>query len=262
MKILFRLATLIGLGLPAAALAQSSLDGTWKGDTNSYRQDKPDVYLVQNGIFRCGTCLIRSDIKADGQDHPVSGNPYYDTVSVRLVDAHTVEKASKKAGKVVHADKYVTSADGNAMTWEYVDRSSDSGATTTAQYAYRRVAPGPAGSQSLSGAWQFTHTIHASDNGLQVTYATKGDVLSMSSPTGLSFSAKLDGSFARYFGDPGQDSISMKRVSDKVYKEIDKLGDKVIGTATFTVSADNKTLTIVFDDKQHNIQGQYVMTRQ
>jgi hypothetical protein len=35
--------------------------------------EKPDVYLLQDGMYHCKTCVPSVDVKADGQDHEVSG---------------------------------------------------------------------------------------------------------------------------------------------------------------------------------------------
>jgi len=43
--------------------------------------------------------LSQNRRKGDGQDHKVSGSPYYDTTSVRAVDDHTVEIVNKKRRK-------------------------------------------------------------------------------------------------------------------------------------------------------------------
>lgn len=65
--------------LPVLAMAQSDFDGTWKIDLNkSTMSDKPDVFLLQGGNYQCKTCVPVVNVKADGADHRVTGNPYYD----------------------------------------------------------------------------------------------------------------------------------------------------------------------------------------
>ncbi len=44
--------------LPLLAFAQSPFDGTWKVDMNKVDfPKKPDVYLLQNGMYECKTCV-------------------------------------------------------------------------------------------------------------------------------------------------------------------------------------------------------------
>ncbi len=86
--------------MPAMAMAQSVFDGTWKVDLKSAKfPTKPDVFLLQDGMYHCKTCVPPVDVKADGKDQKVSGHPYYDMVSIKVVDARTIEETDKKNGK-------------------------------------------------------------------------------------------------------------------------------------------------------------------
>lgn len=64
-----------------------------------------------------------------------------------------------------------------------------------------------------------------------VTYKVSGDELTMTTPTGQSYTAKLDGTEAPYKGDPGTDGISVKMRGKDTLGETDKRGDKVIGVS-------------------------------
>ena len=52
----------------------------------------------------------------DGKDYPVTGNPAWDMVSLKRVDANTVEFTRKRAGKVVQTATSVVSKDGKTRT--------------------------------------------------------------------------------------------------------------------------------------------------
>jgi formylglycine-generating enzyme required for sulfatase activity len=54
--------------------------------------------------------------KFDGKDYPVTGNADYDAVTLKRVNAHTIEFSRKKAGKVVQTGTIVVSADGKTRT--------------------------------------------------------------------------------------------------------------------------------------------------
>ncbi len=250
-----------GLALPVCALANSALDGTWKFDTSSPVVNKPEVFVLKAGSFRCDSCRPKINVKADGTDQAVAGSPYYDTVSITAVDANTVNEVRKKAGKPVLTVSYVVAADGKTMT----EDSSDSTVSTepiTGKADLKRVAKGPVGGEALSGSWLLTKVESASDNGALITYKTDGNMLSMTSPTGQSFSAKLDGSEAPYNGDPGQSTVAVKKVSKMIYIETDKRGSKIISVETYTISADGKSATVKWTDKLHGNSGHYVMVRQ
>ena len=54
---------LVSLLLPAMAMAQSPFGGTWKIDPNTAKlPEKPDVYLLQNGMYHCKTCVPAQDV--------------------------------------------------------------------------------------------------------------------------------------------------------------------------------------------------------
>ena len=52
----------------------------------------------------------------DGKDYPVTGNPDWDTIAFKRIDAYTTETNRKKAGKVVSTNTRVVSKDGKTQT--------------------------------------------------------------------------------------------------------------------------------------------------
>jgi hypothetical protein len=53
----------------------------------------------------------------DGTDSPITGNnPNADTISVKRIDANTLETVNKKGGKVTTTQRNVVSADGKTRT--------------------------------------------------------------------------------------------------------------------------------------------------
>jgi hypothetical protein len=67
------------------------------------------VVLLSDGMFRSDDTVL----KADGKDYSVPATGYWDTVSVRVVDDHTVEVTSKKAGKPMFTETDTVSVEGN-----------------------------------------------------------------------------------------------------------------------------------------------------
>jgi hypothetical protein len=84
----------------------------------------------------------------------------------------------------------------------------------------------------------------------------------MSTQTGQSYTAKLDGTEAPYKGDPGTTSVSVKKVDKNTIEETDKRDGKVISVSRMTVAADGKSMTIAWDDKLHGTTGEYVAVKQ
>jgi hypothetical protein len=249
--------------LPALALAQSALIGTWKTDpSNMQMPTKPTRILLSNGVYHCQTCVPAYAIKADGQDHAVTGHPYYDSVSIKVVDANTVEETDKKGGKTVTTSKWTISSDGKTMMFDQSDSSDSNGAPVVVKGEATQVAKGPAGSHAVSGSWRTTKITNMSDNGLLTTYALSGTTLKMTTPTGQSYSAPVDGTDSPFMGDPGQTSVSIKRVNDSTVDETDRRDGKVIGSAHISVSADGKTMTVAWKDALHGSSGSFTAMKQ
>jgi hypothetical protein len=262
MKKLLLFASVLLFLTPIISSAQNSLDGSWKFDLNKIKMpEKPDVYLLQDGMYHCKTCVPPVDIKADGQDQKVTGHPYYDTVAVRVVDDRTVEVTDKKDGKTVATLKTVVSADGKTATVEFSDSTASTEPVTGKGDAVH-VAKGPSGAHALSGSWRYTKTENMSDNGINVTFKVDADTLNMNAPTGQSYSAKLDGGDAPYKGDPGVTSVSVKRISKNVFEETDKRNGKVITIQRITVSPSGKTMTMDITDKEHGTTMQLIADKQ
>ena len=260
----FLLAGLLGaLLMPSVVMAQSSVDGTWKIDLSKVQMPKkPDVLLLQNGMYDCKTCAPAISIKADGGDHPVTGHPYFDTMALKVVDDHTVQETQKKAGKVVATSKTVVAADGKTAEFEFSDSSDTNADPVTGHGTMTRVAAGPKGSHAISGSWRTTSYGNVSDNALTFTYKVDGNMLSMTSPTGQSYNAKMDGSDAPYAGDPGTTSVSVKNLGKNGIQETDKRDGKVISVAKMTVSADGKTMSIAINDMLRGSTSSFVANKQ
>ena len=263
MKKSFQIALTVALLAPVIASAQSALDGTWKIDlAKAQLSDKPDIYLLVSGTYQCKTCVPAIRVKADGEVHPVTGHPYYDGVSVKIANDRNVEINRSKNGKTVMTDKMTVAPDGATAIDEFFDSSATSGAPVTGRSELSRVAAGPDGSHAISGSWRTTKISNISDNGVTFTYKTQNDVLTMSTPTGQSFSAKLDGTDAPYLGDPGTSRVSVKRLGKRTFEETDKRDGKVISVVHTVVAADGRTLAIVVHDTLHGTTSKFVGVKQ
>jgi hypothetical protein len=254
MKKLFLLIASATLLMPGLAVAQSAFDGTWKIDMSTVDfSKKPDVFLLQNGMYECKTCAPPYDVKADGADQSVSGHPYYDTVAIKVVSDHEIEETDKKDGKVVATSTTTVAPDGNTITFTFSDSSATNGGPpVTGKGEATRVAKGPAGSNAISGSWRTTKMEGLSDNATVFTYKISGDEITMTNPTGQSYTAKLNGTEAPMKGDPGVSSVSVRMRGKDTLEETDKRDGKVIGVFKMTVAADAKTAKASYDSKLEN----------
>jgi len=230
-------------------LAQSALDGTWRVDLQSGQfAGKPLVQSLQNGEFRCDTCVPKISVKADGQDHERKGDPYADTISAREINDHSIETVAKKGGKVVGKDIDTASDDGNTLTskWSFV---SETGQTGNGKTVSKRVGAAPAGANKTSGSWQQQRLENASESIMTVTFKASDDGLSMSNQVGASYTAKFDGKEYPYKGDPGITSVVLKKIDKNTVEETDKRNGKTITVVRIAVLPDGKTLTFDGEDK-------------
>src|SRR5947209_4401127 len=126
-------------------LAAEPFTGTWKFDTSKAKlSQKPDKIELANGTYRCLSCDPPISVKADGMDQPVSGHPSYDTMSVRILDEHSIEIVAKKGGKVAFDEKMKVSPDGQTETIEFTSYPPSSDKPVTGSFSAKRVGKAPA----------------------------------------------------------------------------------------------------------------------
>jgi hypothetical protein len=243
-----------------AALAQSPFDGTWHTNiAQSKLSPKPNVFYLSQGWYHCVSCNPTFDVKADGQDQPVTGQSY-DTISVAEVDAKTIALTTKKAGKVISEQNRSVSADGKVLTVKITTHPMNSDQTITSEVTAKLVGPPPSGVHATSGSWAIDK-LKESDNGLDTTYKTNGDEITMTEPTGATYTAKLDGTDSPFKGSYSTDTVSVKKIDAHTIEETDKRGGQVVEVDKMTVSANGKTMTVVATNKLTDRTSTYVATK-
>jgi hypothetical protein len=241
--------------------AQSPFDGTWHTNMDQSKlSPKPIVFSVKAGMYDCSSCGPQIHIKADGQEQSVTGQSY-DTISVREVDPNSIEVTTKRNGKPVYEQTRTVSADSNTLTVKTTSHSPDSDQTVTAEVTLTRIGKVPAGSNATSGSWRIDK-VNQSENGLTTTYKSNGDELTMSTPTGETFTAKLDGKDYPVKGAYGWSSVSLKRIDEHTIEETDKRDGKVIDVSKMTVGPDGKKMTVVATSKLTGRTSTYVAEKQ
>jgi hypothetical protein len=239
------------LATPAASIGQRNFSGTWKVDFNSAMPKKVNVWLLRNRTFKCTSCNLTVDVKADGKDQPVEGQPY-DTISVKIVDPRNVEEIEKRNGQVVSVEKLTVSNDGNTVTDEFGNW----------KLIMSRVEKAPTGAHELPGSWQPLRMESMSDKELLVTYKLEGDTLSMSRPSGQSYTVKLNGTDAPYRGDPDISGVAVKRIDKNTIEETAKLNGKVVSVTRTAVGSDGKSMTVSVQDAEDGTTNQFTMRKQ
>jgi len=185
MKQLLYFGAMLSLMMPVQVMAQSHFDGTWKINlAESQSSTKPSVYLLQDGTFQCPTCDPPLEIPADGGDHKITGEPCYDTVSIKVVDDRTTEEIDKRNGKAVGTTRMTVSLDGNTATVEWTESCNAQGDVVAGKDIMARVAQAPRGAHAISGSWRITKRLNRSENALVVTLKLEGNAFSFADPQG------------------------------------------------------------------------------
>ena len=123
---------LVGIGAQSGFAQGDSLLGTWvlnvakskytpgpppKEQTTTFEAAGQGVKVTTKGTDSAGKptgTTYTADY--DGKDNPVTGNPDWDTVSLKRINANTIEYTRKRAGKVVQTATSVVSKDGKTRT--------------------------------------------------------------------------------------------------------------------------------------------------
>ena len=240
--------------LPTLCLAQSEFDGTWRPDPQRPSHPEPEAVLLAKGQYECSSCKPPYKVDADGQDHPIAGNPYYDTLKIAIIDDRTIIKTAKKSGKVGMETKITVAADGAGKT-EVQTLSDVAPVPIELTAKYQRISAPAPGSHRVSGEWkmiEFDVSNHAEDTVFKVS----DGALSMSDKMGRSFTAKFNGTPAPYKGSEEFNGVSLKRIDDRTIEESDLNNGKVVKISRWTLSADGQSIHARFDDTHGHVQEQ------
>jgi formylglycine-generating enzyme required for sulfatase activity len=123
---------LVALALAVTAAAADQHSGTWKmnpakskyspgpapkSTTVKVEADEKGVEIDAEIVSADGSpAHVQYDAKFDGKDYPVTGVSYADTVSVKRIDANTIEATMKKGGQVTMTVTTKLSKDGKTRT--------------------------------------------------------------------------------------------------------------------------------------------------
>jgi hypothetical protein len=134
MRIRFMLALLAVLAASAgAAAADDPMLGSWKlnvakskfGSGPGIKEETNQVEPFGGNGIKLTAQITRADGTKvtesyagtfDGKEFSVGGDPNVDTAYLKRIDAHTMERINKKAGKPTTTMKYVVSQDGKTKT--------------------------------------------------------------------------------------------------------------------------------------------------
>ena len=177
------------------------------------------------------------------------------------MDDRTIQLVRKRNGKIVGTGKLWVSGDGKTLTSEFTF-VSENGQEGNGKFTSTRLAAAPEGANKVSGSWRPDKLENISESVLTVTYKVTDDGLSMTLPTGESYTAKFDGKDYPYKGDPGTTSVSLKKIDANTIEETDKRDGKITYVARMTVSPDGKTMKYEGENKLQGTSDKWEARKQ
>ena len=208
---------------------------------------EPYTFSVNNGMYDCDSCAPKIMVKADSQDQSVGGQPY-DTISIEVVNPGTIHVVTKKSGKITSDSNRTVSRDGNSLGISSTNYPADGSQAFHAESMWTRVSDGPAGSNKTSGSWRVQY-VNEDSAGLTSTWKVTGDEVSISTPTGENWQAKIGGGESPVKGIYADETVSVKKLGPRELEITYKRDGKVYVIDQVTVDADGKKMTTVSDNK-------------
>jgi hypothetical protein len=244
--------------LPAAALAASAFDGTWKINMNHVQlSKKPDVYVLEGGNYTCSSCGPAYTVKADGTDQKVTGHGF-DTLAVTATPT-SLTLVTKLKGKTLSTVKKVVGADGNSAETEAT--FTNGAAPIIVKSTSKRVGTAAPGTSPFSGSWLDTKIDSVSDAGQSETVTMTDDGFTMKA-NGQNYDAKFDDKKYPVTGDATNTMVVLKKISDTEVMESDYTHGKLVETLRMKVSADGKTMHVIDTALQTGQVTRYTLDKQ
>jgi hypothetical protein len=244
--------------LPAAALAGTGFDGTWKTNIDSLKATgKPLVLVLTGGEYTCSSCNPPYTVKADGAEHRVGGQAYFDTAKVKVTGPNSVEIVLKQGSKELVRFSDMISADGTTLTSNVTNHVGEQ--TVTDKLIAKRVGAAPANSHPLSGSWQEQQ--HMGGNLRTVQYRMTAEGFQMRW-NGESYDANFDGKEYPVAGDPGKTTVSLKKIDATSVEETDHRQGKVVDKVRLSLAKDGNTIAVIDEDIAHGQTITYTLEKQ
>lgn len=124
-------------------------------------------------------------------------------------------------------------------------------------------APALAAAQSVfDGSWMVLKDDKTLDLNSVVTFKVSREVAELSTLSGMTYKAKLNGADARVEGDPKTTTVSVTRPAKNVLLEISKRDGKPWLSMRMAVEPDGKTAKVTWKNLNTDKGGSYEMARQ
>ncbi|MGA3158529.1 MAG: hypothetical protein ABSE43_13250 [Steroidobacteraceae bacterium] len=244
--------------LPAVAFAGTGFDGTWKTNMDSLKATgKPFVLALTGGEYTCSSCNPPYTVKADGAEHRVSGQAYFDSANVRVTGPSSAEIVLKRGSKEIVRFSDTVSADGTTLTSKVTNNGGEQAVTD--ELIAKRVGATPENLHPLSGSWLEQKHVGGDLRTVQYRMTAEGFQMRWN---GESYDAKFDGKQYPVAGDPGKTTVSLKKIDAATVEETDCRQGEVVDKVRLALTNDGNTIAVIDEDIAHGQTITYTLERQ
>lgn len=246
---------------PAQSEAQNPFDGTWRIMLHLSRfSPKPVVVFLSEGWYHCTSCNPQINIRANGTDQPVLGQAF-DTISVSEINPKAIQIVTKKGGRVMTEQTCVVSVDGRTLTIRSTVHPAGGGSAVAAEIVATRVGIAPANINGTSGSWRVAR-ISRNENTALITCSSTGEEITVTHPTGETFTARFDGGDYPVTNAHRYTTVSISRINKNTIQQTGKRDDMIVAVTRMTVSDDGRQMTIVDNSPLTGRTSTYVAVKQ
>lgn len=114
----------------------------------------------------------------------------------------------------------------------------------------------------FDGFWMKVNADKSLDPASQVEYRIEKNFITMATPQGQGYRARLDGADSPVANDTSTTSVSVKLEGRNTLLETSRLNGKAWMVTTIEIGADGKSAKVAWKNLTNNTTGSYVLSRQ
>ncbi len=254
------LAAVVGslLCLPVALAASSGFNGSWKEDLHSVTMGgEPYSIRLVNGVFSCFSCVPETTIKADGAPHALKKNPAIDALAVTVLNPRTIRIDEFKDDKKIGTVNFAAAPDGRTATYQSANLQTG----VTGKLTFKRLGAKITGTNLVSGRWLPLRITGMSKRARTVTYTIADKMIAMTTPTGQSYVAPLNGRPVPFKGDAEITTVSVTLNGDTL-TERDYRARKLVKLTISKLLPGGKTMKVKWTAPPLHHYGSFEMTKE
>jgi hypothetical protein len=232
-----------GLCAPVAALAETPFAGTWEvqPELTTFSQ-RPLGLLIDRGVYKRTSCAPDDQVPADGAFHPIIGDPWVETMSVRVLDKNRVEVTQEIAGSATWRGTYNVAKDGRTMQLKFENARAAKPVSGTIEFA--RDGEPLENAHLVSGNWVPQKLLDLSATGRTMSIQDTENGLTMKASDGRNYDIKFDRQDYPLKGYLDGATVQVGRRAPKTLQVNGKQHGVYVEMGLGVVSDDGKTMTL------------------